>query len=191
MPGNYYGENITMSLEGEMDSNKIKRCLHNDRVAQKELYDLYKTNMFVLCQMYFSDREEAKDALQDGFIKVFRDLYQYDNSKGALSSWIRKVMVNTCLEKLRKNKVNFQPIDDIQSNVGYDSNILSDLMVKDLTRLIQLLPIGYRTVFNLYVVEGYTHMEISDQLNISENTSKTQLMKAKNMLRNKIEAAFK
>ncbi|MBL0120683.1 MAG: sigma-70 family RNA polymerase sigma factor [Saprospiraceae bacterium] len=100
-------------------------------------------------------------------------------------------MVNTCLEKLRKNKVNFQPIDDIKNMVGYESNILSDLMIKDLTKLIQLLPIGYRTVFNLYVVEGYTHNEISEQLKISENTSKTQLMKAKNMLRNKIEAAFK
>jgi RNA polymerase sigma factor (sigma-70 family) len=191
LPGNYCSENITMSLEGEMDINKIRRCLHNDRIAQKELYDLYKTNMFVLCQMYFCDREEAKDALQEGFIKVFRDLYQYDHIKGALGSWIRKVMVNTCLEKLRKNKVNFQPIDDLNANVGYESDIFSDLTVKDLTKLIQLLPIGYRTVFNLYVIEGYTHMEIAEQLNISENTSKTQLMKAKNMLRNKIEAAFK
>ena len=180
-----------MSLEGEMDSYKIKQCIHNDRVAQKELYDLYKTNMFVLCMRYFSEQEEAKDALQEGFIKVFRDLYQYDSSKGALGSWIRRVMVNTCLEKLRKNKVNFQPIDDIKNMVGYESSILSDLMIKDLTKLIQLLPIGYRTVFNLYVVEGYTHNEISEQLKISENTSKTQLMKAKNMLRNKIEAAFK
>ncbi|MBK8602728.1 MAG: hypothetical protein IPN87_06410 [Saprospiraceae bacterium] len=84
-------------IGGEMDSYKIKQCIHNDRVAQKELYDMYKTNMFVLCMRYFSEQEEAKDALQDGFIKVFRDLYQFDASKGALGSWIRRVMVNTCL----------------------------------------------------------------------------------------------
>jgi RNA polymerase sigma factor (sigma-70 family) len=165
----------------------IKLCLKGDRAAQKELYEMYKVNMFALCQRYFSDIEDAKDTLQEGFIKIYRDLNQYSEDKGTLGSWIKKVFINTCLEKLRKNKLDFQSLDTATETIGFESTIVSDLNLRDLTLLIQNLPLGYRTVFNLYVIEGYSHKEIGEQLNISENTSKTQLMKAKNMLKNKLE----
>jgi len=174
-----------------MDRQKIKLCIEGNRVAQKELYEAYKVNLYVLCQRYFFDIEDAKDALQEGFVKVFRDLHQYDEQKGHVSSWIKKIFINTCLEKLRKKKIDFQQISDFDQCAVHDSGILSDLNMKDLTRLIQNLPTGYRTVFNLYVIEGFNHQEIGDKLGISENTSKTQLMKAKNMLRNKLEEVFK
>jgi RNA polymerase sigma factor (sigma-70 family) len=173
------------------ENQKIKLCIEGNRKAQEELYSAFKTFAFVTCQRYFADLEDAKDALQEGFVKVFRDLYQFDDSKGYLPSWIKKVFINTCLEKLRKKKIEFYSIDDNAYNSGFDAEVISELNLKDLTRMIQKLPTGYRTVFNLYVLEGYSHLEISQQLGISESTSKTQLMKAKNMLRIKLEDVFK
>lgn len=174
-----------------MGNGNIKLCIEGNRKSQRELYDSFKVNMFVLCQRYFSDKEDSRDVLQEGFIKVFRDLYQFDESKGSLSTWMKKIFINTCLEKLRKNKVDFESIDTYADSRGFESTIVSDLNLKDLTKIIQMLPPGYRTVFNLYVIEGYNHKEIGEQLNISESTSKTQLMKAKNMLKSKLEEVLK
>lgn len=180
-----------ITFQDNMDPLKIQLCLQGNRNAQKELYELYKNNMYVLCQRYFADSEDSRDTLQEGFIKVFRDLYQFDQTKGTLGSWMKKVFVNTCLEKLRKNKVDFQSLTMQSDSIGFEPNIISDLNVKDLTKIIQMLPSGYRTVFNLYVIEGYNHKEIGEQLNITESTSKTQLMKAKNMLRSRLEEILK
>lgn len=174
-----------------MHDQKIKLCIEGNRTAQKELYEAYKVNLYVLCQRYFTDPEDAKDALQEGFVKVFRDLHQYDSSKGHVSSWIKKVFINTCLEKLRKKKIDFQFLEDHSYHLTHDPGIIEELNLKDLIKMIQNLPTGYRTVFNLYVIEGYNHQEIAEQLGISESTSKTQLMKAKNMLRMKLEDVFK
>ncbi len=169
-----------------MNNVDITLCLKQNRQAQKSLYDAYKTKMYILCQRYFSDKEDSKDALQEGFIKVFKDLHQYDSSRASLGTWMNRVFVNTCLQKLRKKKVDFQSIGTHTDLVGFNSTIISDLHLKDLTKIIQKLPIGYRTVFNLYVIEGYNHREISSQLGIAVGTSKTQLMKAKKMLRIKL-----
>lgn len=169
-----------------MESQKIKLCIEGNRLAQKELYEAYKVNLYVLCQRYFSDIEDAKDALQEGFVKVFRDLHQYDESKGHVSSWIKKVFINTCLEKIRKKKLDYQSLEEYEY-IPQNDGIISALHLKDLTKMVQSLPLGYRTVFNLYVIEGYNHQEIAQQLNISESTSKTQLMKAKNLLKMKLE----
>lgn len=188
--GNYLQISFTYKIR-MMDNQKIKLCVQGSRTAQKELYEAYKVNLYVLCQRYFSDLEDAKDVLQEGFVKVFRDLHQYDENKGNIYSWIKKVFVNTCLEKLRKKKIDFKKIEDYDHEVLFDSGIISDLNLKDLTKMIQKLPPGYKTVFNLYVIEGYSHQEIADQLDISESTSKTQLMKAKNMLRLKLEDVLK
>jgi RNA polymerase sigma factor (sigma-70 family) len=173
-----------------MESHKIKLCIEGNRSAQKELYDSYKNAIFVLCQRYFNNIEDAQDALQDGFIKVFRDLYQFDSMKGSIYSWLKKVFVNTCLEKLRKKKLEFVNVDDVQINSYYDPEVLSTLSLKEITCLIQNMPTGYRTVFNLYVIEGFSHLEIAQMLGISESTSKTQLMKAKNFLKGKLELVF-
>jgi RNA polymerase sigma factor (sigma-70 family) len=170
-----------------MDTPKIKLCIEGNRSAQKELYDSYKHALFVLCQRYFSNIDDAQDALQDGFIKVYRDLYQFDALKGSIYSWLKKVFINTCLEKLRKKKLDFVNVDEAQITSYYEPDVISTLGLKELTELIQSMPTGYRTVFNLYVIEGYNHSEIAQMLGISESTSKTQLMKAKFFLKGKIE----
>jgi RNA polymerase sigma-70 factor (ECF subfamily) len=170
-----------------MDTPKLKLCIDGNRSAQKELYDSYNRALFVLCQRYFSDIDDAQDALQDGFIKVYRDLYQFDALKGSIYSWLKKVFINTCLEKLRKKKLDFVNVDDSQIISYYEPDVISTLGLKEITELIQSMPTGYRTVFNLYVIEGYNHSEIAQMLGISESTSKTQLMKAKNFLKGKIE----
>jgi RNA polymerase sigma factor (sigma-70 family) len=173
------------------DAEIIKQCVRGYPAAQKALYDKYKVQLFILCQRYFPIRAEASDALQDGFIKVFRDLHQYDEKKGLFVYWIRRVFVNTCLEILRKKKVELSDINDHPGLADIHESILDTLQLRDLTKLIQRLSVGYRTVFNMYVIEGYSHSEIAEKLNISENTSKTQLMKAKNALRKAFEVVFK
>jgi RNA polymerase sigma factor (sigma-70 family) len=173
-----------------METPKIKLCIEGNRIAQKELYDSYKNALFVLCQRYFNNTDDAQDALQDGFIKVFRDIHQFDGLKGSIYSWLKKVFVNTCLEKLRKKKLEFISVDDIQVTSSYEPEVLSSLSLKEITNLIQSMPTGYRTVFNLYIIEGYSHLEIAQLLGISESTSKTQLMKAKNFLKDKLKLVF-
>lgn len=173
-----------------MDLSVIKSCLNNDRLAQKQLYECFKVRMFVLTQRYFADIEEAKDALQDGFIKVFKELHQYDASRGNLSSWVSKIFINCCLEKIRKRRISFQDLSEQELEIATHCTTEENLTLQDLTKMIQQLPIGYRTIFNMYVIEGYSHAEIGTLLNISENTSKTQLMKAKKALKIKLESVL-
>ena len=176
----------------QSDKNILKGCLNGDRSAQKALYDKYKVPMFRVCLRYAQSRQEAEDMLQDGFVKVFSDLKNF-RSDGALGGWIRKVIVNTALMEIRKRKQLFSPIEieNISDTVTTDENIFAEMNAKALTRIIQKLPTGYRVVFNMYVVEGYPHKEIAEKLDISINTSKSQLSKAKAMLRRMLEKIIK
>ena len=139
--------------------------------------------------MRYADRyEEAQDIVQDGFVKVFTKIKSFSGS-GSLEGWIRRIMVNTALDYLRKIKAerfNFS-IDEVENSIKEDQLIESGMQVDDLLKLIQQLPLGYRTVFNLYAVEGYTHKEIADKLQISENTSKSQYSRARTLLQKKLE----
>ena len=173
----------------ELSDHKIlKGCLEGERNAQKALYQKYKVPMFRICLRYAQDRAEAEDMLQDGFIKVYTDLHQF-RSDGPLGGWIRKVMVNTALMAIRKKKVLFSSIEleDIAEQVTTDEDVFATMNAKALTRIIQKLPTGYRVVFNMFVIEGYSHKEIAEQLNISVNTSKSQLSKGKAVLRRMLE----
>jgi RNA polymerase sigma-70 factor (ECF subfamily) len=131
----------------------------------------------------------AQDILQNGLIRVFTALKQFDDKKGNFLVWSNKIMVNEALRFLQKQKrINFfEPVDESHLQIGVENNIHSLLSAKELVQLIQQLPDGYRTVFNLYTIEGYSHKEISQKLNISEGTSKSQLSKAKKQLRQWIE----
>lgn len=167
----------------------LQGCLAGDRDCQRLLYEVHKVTMFRICLRYANGKMEAEDMLQDGFIRVFSDLKQY-SGKGALGGWIRRVIVNACLMHIRKNK-KFQYNTDIgviADTHHADEQIYSSLGAEALTRLIRQLPPGYRVVFNLFVVEGYSHQEIAAQLNINVNTSKSQLSKAKASLRRKLES---
>ena len=172
-----------------MDINKAIKAAKKGRTeAQRFLYEQYKIPLFTVCLRYSRDRSEAEDILQEGFIKIFKDLHQY-SGKGDIGGWMRKVMVNTALEYLRKWKKDWQH-DDPQNHleiIHHTENVFQKLGLEELIRLIQQLPEGYKVVFNLYVIEGYSHKEIASLLGISTNTSKTQLFKAKAALRKKLE----
>jgi RNA polymerase sigma factor (sigma-70 family) len=171
------------------DELLVSGCIRGDARHQQTLYEKYKVEMFMLCLRYAKSRAEAEDFLQDGFMQVFRDLQQFDAAKGSLQGWVRKVVLNKTLQQLRKKKLQFAPADvsDFANLLpSQDENIVSMLSAKEITLLIQELPEGYKAVFNLYMVEGYSHQEIADTFGISVNTSKTQLHKARLALQQKV-----
>ncbi len=163
------------------DEQLVKKCLEKDSLAQKQLFDSFSRKMMGVCLRYTKDAEEAQDVLQIGFVKVFEKLHLF-NSDGSLEGWIRKVIINTALDQIRKNKKFENNIDldlvDYQLP-SENENVLGQLSVNDLLKIIQAMPTGFRTVFNMYAIEGYTHQEIADQLNISVNTSKSQYSRAR------------
>ena len=143
--------------------------------------------MLSVCNRYVRSREEAEDIAQEGFVKVFRSLKQFQRI-GPLENWIRRIMINTALAYLRsrKREPDFSDIDNVKYHPKSDYDTISDINSKDLMGLIQTLPDGYRMVFNLFVMEGYSHQEIGEMMNISEGTSKSQLSKARNWLKKNI-----
>ncbi|MCG8411678.1 MAG: RNA polymerase sigma factor [Bacteroidales bacterium] len=167
--------------------NIIEACLKADPVAQKKLYDLFADKMFGVCLRYVSDVDEAKDILQDGFVKVFCNLKKFNN-KGSFEGWIRRIIVNTALERFRNKNYLFAVSMENSYEKGnneYD-HILSELSANDLLKMVQELSPQYRTVFNLYAIEGYSHKEISKKLNIKEGTSKSNLSRAREILKEKV-----
>ena len=181
---NQTSENVTTLTEQQM----IALCKKGDRVAQKALFDSLSKKMFPLCIRYMGDRDAAEDVLQEGFISLFSKLDSY-SGEGSFEGWARKVFVNTALMTLRRNDVMKQTEDiEIARNVtGNETSALQNMSYKELLDVVAELPPGFRTVFNLFLVEGYSHKEISEILGISEATSRSQLQRARVMLQNKIK----
>jgi len=160
----------------------IKGCLRRDRNAQKLLYDTYSSKMYGLCYRYVKDVMEAEDILVTAFMKVFDKIAQF-KSEGSFEGWIRRIVVNEALTYLRRHRSMYLETELEQADREPDYNSLSDhLEAEDLLKMIQELPTGYRIVFNLYAIDGYSHKEIAEQLGISENTSKSQLSRARTYL---------
>lgn len=160
----------------------IKGCLRRDRVSQQQLFDLYSSKMYAICYRYVKNAMEAEDILVTAFTKIFERINQYKGD-GSFEGWIRRVMVNEALTFLRKSRNMYLETDLDQADREPDYDQLSDhLEAEDLMRMIQELPAGYRVVFNMYAIDGYSHKEIADQLGISENTSKSQLSRARTYL---------
>lgn len=161
----------------------LKGCLNNDPVAQRELYNKYSAKMLAVCYRYAHNREDAEDMLQEGFIKVFLQIHTFEN-RGSFEGWIRRIIVHTCINILKKNKKFNESVDIIHANsiqVREDS-VSSIVQAKQVVECIRMLPIGYRTVLNLYAVEGFSHREIAQMLDVEESTSRSQYTRAKNML---------
>jgi RNA polymerase sigma factor (sigma-70 family) len=154
---------------------------------QQELYNRYASKMFAVCLRYAGNPDDAQDLLQEGFIKIFKNLGKY-RGDGSFEGWIRRIFVNTSIEHYRK-KANLRTVSDTNELVieDKDINILDTLAEKDVLKLVQKLPPGYKMVFNMHVVEGYSHKEIADALGINEGTSKSQLARAKVVLKKMIE----
>lgn len=166
----------------------VDACLDNKPAAQKALYDLYAAQMMGVCYRYTRQMEEARDVLQDGFVKVFKNLHQW-TGEGELGGWIRRIMVNTALNRLRDRK-HLQWQDESAIPDDFETNSVptpaSHLDARQLADLIRQLPVGYQTVFNLHAVEGYSHVEIARLLGISEGTSRSQYLRARRLLMEKI-----
>ncbi|MCB0525235.1 MAG: RNA polymerase sigma factor [Lewinellaceae bacterium] len=169
----------------------LKACLENNRSAQKALFEQLKGKMFALCLRYANSREDAEDILQEGFIKVFRDLGQY-SGEGNFEGWVRKIFVNTALQHLQKQRKGPIVVElNGQEFTSESEPFISDeAPAKNITRLLQKLPPGFRAVFNLHVLEGYSHPEIAEILNISVGTSKSQLLRAKAHFRTLLEGSL-
>ncbi len=166
----------------------VKECLEKNPLAQRKLFERFAPRMMGVCLRYMRDEKLAEDVLQDGFVKVFSSLDRY-NGKGSFEGWVRRIMVNTSLDQIRRDAKHMSnvSVDNVDYKIEFDANILSSLMEEDLLKLIRDMPDGYRTVFNLFAIEGYSHKEIADQLGITENTSKSQYSRAKAYLKTKVE----
>ena len=158
-------------------------CLQNNAASQEALYSRFSPRMLGVCYRFAKNREDAEDMLQEGFIKVFTQIHQYRN-EGALEGWIRRIMVHTCINILKKNKKFAESVDIIHASSVHvkEDMIPSILQAKQVVECIRVLPLGYRTVLNLYAIEGYSHKEISGLLDIEESTSRSQYTRAKAML---------
>ncbi len=161
----------------------IAGCLHNDAIAQRELYYRYSPKMLSVCYRFAQNREDAEDMLQEGFIKVFTQIHTFQN-KGVFEGWIRRIIVHTCINFLKKYK-KFNDNIDLAYATGLqvkEETMPSVMQGKQVIECIRLLPVGYRTVLNLYALEGYSHREIGEMLDIEESTSRSQYTRAKAML---------
>jgi RNA polymerase sigma factor (sigma-70 family) len=161
----------------------LQGCLGNDSAAQKELYNRYSPKMLAVCYRFGHNREDAEDMLQEGFIKVFSQIHTFRN-QGAFEGWIRRIIVHTCINNLKKNKKFSESVDLIHATSLQvrEESVPSIVEAKQVVECIRLLPLGYRTVLNLYAIEGYSHKEISSVLEIEESTSRSQYTRAKQML---------
>lgn len=186
--------NLHLGCENEMklkihrseEEVLIRKCRKHDGQAQKELYDKYAPKMLAVCSRYIREPDQAEDVMISAFVKIFERIDQY-KGEGSFEGWIRRIMVNESLTYIRRNKsmyleVDIEHADREPDYCGLDNQLEAD----DLLKLIQQLPVGYRTVFNLYAIEGYSHKEIAEQLGVSENTSKSQLSRARTLLQKQL-----
>lgn len=165
------------------EQSLITGCLRQEVAAQRALYDQYSPKMLAVCFRYAGSREDAEDMLQEGFIKVFLQIKTFEG-RGSFEGWIRRIMVHTCINHLQKNK-KFQESIDLIHAQGLPTradSVPSIVQAKQITECIRLLPVGYRTVLNLYAIEGYSHREIGHILKIEESTSRSQYTRAKTLL---------
>jgi RNA polymerase sigma factor (sigma-70 family) len=169
------------------ESDLIQGCLQGDRKMQELLYHRFASKMYTVCLRYAGNPEDASDVLQEGFIKIYKNLGKF-RGEGSFEGWIRRIFVNTSIEHFRKT-VKLYQVSEVQENTIEDKEwgVLDNLAVKDIIEMVHDLSPGYRAVFNLHVIEGYSHKEIGDMLGINEGTSKSQLARAKVVLQRMVE----
>lgn len=176
----------SITYQGYTEQQIIAGCIQGNRKYQQMLYNLFSGKMFAVCLRYAGEYNAAQDLLQEGFVKVFRNIEKF-RGEGSFEGWIRRIFVNTAIEHYRK-QVNLYALHDteVKHYEYYDTSALELLKHEDVLKMIQKLSDGYRTVFNLYVIEGYSHKEIGEMMGISEGTSKSQLARARYLLQKMI-----
>ncbi|MCU0336796.1 MAG: sigma-70 family RNA polymerase sigma factor [Sediminibacterium sp.] len=161
----------------------IAACLQQDPSAQRELYNRYSPKMLSVCYRFAQHREDAEDMLQEGFIKVFSQIHTF-HQKGAFEGWIRRIIVHTCINFIKKHRKFSDAVDisSVESLEVREESVASVMQGKQIIECIRLLPVGYRTVLLLFAIEGYSHREIGELLDIEESTSRSQYVRARNLL---------
>lgn len=167
------------------ETDLIKGCIEGDRRMQKELYDRFSPKMYAVCLRYMGNADDAQDILQEGFIKIYKNLERF-RGDGSFEGWVRRIFVNTAIEQIRKKKMDVS-LTEKEETIEYKSvSAVDTINEKDLLKIVSGLSPGYRSVFNMYVVEGFSHKEIGELLGISEGTSKSQLARARMILQDRI-----
>ncbi len=177
-------------VNGRTEKEILKACLKGDRQAQKDLFYLYSGKMMAVCRRFARNQQEAEDMLQDGFIKVYTNLQDFNN-QGSFEGWVRRIIVNTAIKHTKKKSFSNENsgLDYIPEN-SIDPDVLSALSESELIKIISELPDGYRAIFNLFAIEGYSHKEIAELLNIEEGSSRSQLAKARRILQAKVNELY-
>lgn len=179
--------NIALNIIN-LEKDMILSCQKGERWAQRKLYESLYGKMMIVCMRYARDKEEAKDILNEGFVKVFKNLHKYKVGT-SLNSWVRRIMVNTAIDHYRKNTRH--RVDDLEyarNEATKEEDAISKCSAKEILAIVQKLPPSYRSVFSLFVVEGYSHREIANKMGITESTSRSNLVKARNKLRKLLES---
>lgn len=180
-------------IYNHMDKDTLQGCVNGDRLAQKKLYEKYYSKMMAVCMRYAHSRDEGATILNEGFFKVFTKIGGFDIENGNVEAWIYRIMVNTSIDHYRQELKhrNIKELDDSTVIYGADStDMIANISAEDIIVLIQQLPTAYRTVFNMYVMDGMSHKEIAASLQISEGTSKSNLFKAKAKMQELVKMKF-
>ncbi len=174
-------------MHQDNEQKLIKACMRNDRAAQKALYDHYAPYMMALAIRYVGDVDAAQDVVQEAFIKVFASLHQY-SGHGTFAGWVRRITVNAALEYLRSTRV-FESLDttEVEQVPAMNASAIEKISADELMEIVASLPAGYRTVFNMYAIEGYSHKEIAHIIGVQESSSRSQYLRAKMLIQKKIE----
>ena len=169
------------------EESLIAGCIKGNQIAQKTLFDSFSPKFFALCLRYMKSTDDAEDVLQEGMVKIFTKLPEY-RGKGPFEGWMRRIVVNTCLDQIRKNqKLKFDvSIDQAEYKLSMNAFILEKMSANELIEEIKKMPPGYRVVFNMFAIEGYSHQEIAEKLGVKESTSKSQYLRARAYLKERI-----
>jgi RNA polymerase sigma factor (sigma-70 family) len=169
------------------EESLISQCIKGNQRAQKLLFDSFSPKFFALCLRYMKSTDDAEDVLQEGMVKIFTKLPEYSGN-GSFEGWMRRTIVNTCLDQIRKNqKLKFDvSIDQTEYKLSMNAFILEKMSANELIEEIKKMPPGYRVVFNMFAIEGYSHQEIAEKLGVKESTSKSQYLRARAYLKERI-----
>lgn len=179
---------MAKDLSTDYQAQLVQKCMKNDRAAQKQMYEWLAPRMFAVCLRYVGDRESARDVMHDAFITLFSKLGSY-KGEGAFEGWARRVFITASLMHLRKKDV-LKYAEDVQTHgndMGYDPSVIDRMDAQSLLKIVSQMPAGFRTVFNMYAIEGYSHQEIAKELGITEGGSRSQLSRAKVWLKDKLK----
>jgi RNA polymerase sigma factor (sigma-70 family) len=163
----------------------VEGCIKEDRVCQRFLWDKYASKLLSVGIRYCKSREDAEDVIMEAFVKIFDKMGDF-RFQSSLETWMRRIVVNTSINKIRATKIN-DTIDNEHLEIAYNDRAFEQMNARELLTLLEKLPVGYRTVFNLFAIEGYSHKEIADEMGIDEGTSRSQLAKARKALQEMIE----